>query len=240
LAFDTNSSRPVFIEFKRRGEFSKDALIQLMDYLSWFARDENRLAMLEKTFRQRKPDIEEFIPLIRLVCVVTDIDDRVKNAIYVISNHVKVYSYMVARDTGGNVVLVPKLEVDNSEVEAQPRQPVSEGEFLNRYPHLQEIFSKLRSLLEADASYVDAAVDSLRVKKNRLFAVVRFRKKYIQLELRIGENNVSDPDFKYRKQGASDWGHTKIYPGVDIPSKVVGWIEAARKFVGEEEYAEEI
>ena len=33
LAFDTNSSCPVFIEYKRRGEFSKDALIQLMDYL---------------------------------------------------------------------------------------------------------------------------------------------------------------------------------------------------------------
>lgn len=174
-----------------------------MDYLSWFARDENRMAVLEKIIRQRKPDIEDFVPSIRLICVVTDIDDRVKNAIYVISNHVKVYSYMVARDTGGNVVLVPKLEVDNSEVETQPRQPVSEGEFLKKYPHLHEVFSKLRPYLEKDGAYIDAAVDSLRVKKNRLFAVVRFRRKYIQLELQVGESVVSDPDSKYWHQGAS-------------------------------------
>jgi hypothetical protein len=109
LAFDTNTNRPVFIEYKRRGEFSKDALIQLMDYLSWFARDENRMAVLEKVIRQRKPEIEDIEPSIRLICVVTDIDDRIKNAIYVISNHIKVYSYMVARDTSNNVILVPKL-----------------------------------------------------------------------------------------------------------------------------------
>jgi len=130
LAFDSNNSRPVFIEYKRRGEFSKDALIQLMDYLSWFARDENRMAVLEKRIRQHKPDIEDFEPVIRLICVVTDIDDRIKNAIYVISSHVKVFSYMVARDTSGNVVLVPELEVDNSEVEPQMPQLVSEGELL--------------------------------------------------------------------------------------------------------------
>src|SRR5215207_5823954 len=91
LAFDTSNDRPVFIEYKRRGEFGKDALIQLMDYLSWFARDENRMALLEKIIRQRKPDIEDFDPSIRLICVVTGIDDRIRNAIYAIANHVKVF-----------------------------------------------------------------------------------------------------------------------------------------------------
>ena len=43
LAFDTNTSCPVFVEYKRRGEFGKDALIQLMEYLSWFAKDKNRM-----------------------------------------------------------------------------------------------------------------------------------------------------------------------------------------------------
>jgi RecB family endonuclease NucS len=43
LAFDTNSNEPVFIEYKGVGEFGKDALIQLMDYLSWFIRDEGDL-----------------------------------------------------------------------------------------------------------------------------------------------------------------------------------------------------
>jgi hypothetical protein len=112
-----STARPVFIEYKRRGEFGKDALIQLMDYLSWFSRDENRTAVLERLIKKRKPDVEDFEPFIRLILVVTDIDDRVRNAIYALANHVKVFSYIVARDTAGNVILVPKLEADNSEVE---------------------------------------------------------------------------------------------------------------------------
>ncbi|HZT58898.1 MAG TPA: endonuclease NucS domain-containing protein [Pyrinomonadaceae bacterium] len=233
LAFDSNNSRPVFIEYKRRGEFSKDALIQLMDYLSWFARDENRMAVLEKIIRQRKPDVEDFEPSIRLICVVTDIDDRIKNAIYVISNHVKVFSYMVARDTSNNTVLVPKLEVDNSEVEPQMRQLVSEGELLKKYPHLQEVFSKLKTHLETDGVYSYATARSFRFKKNRVFAKAHFRKRYIQLELRVGEGNVADPDFKYWRQGASDWGYMHIHPSTGVPDKVIGWIEAAKKFSGE-------
>jgi RecB family endonuclease NucS len=66
LAFDTDGNQPVFIEYKRRGQFGKDALIQLMEYLSWFAKDENRLAILEKIIRQHKPDISDFEPHIRL------------------------------------------------------------------------------------------------------------------------------------------------------------------------------
>lgn len=59
LAFDANTTSPVFIEYKRRGQFGKDALIQLMEYLSWFAKDENRMALIEKIIRQQKPDIDE-------------------------------------------------------------------------------------------------------------------------------------------------------------------------------------
>ncbi|MDT7540408.1 MAG: Endonuclease NucS [Acidobacteriota bacterium] len=233
LAFDINSSRPVFIEYKRRGEFSKDALIQLMDYLSWFARDENRIAVLEKRIRQHKPNIGDFVPSIRLICVVTDIDDRIKNAIYVISNHVKVFSYMVARDTSNNIVLVPKLEVDNSEIEAQMRQLVSPDDLLKKHPHLQEAVSKLRTYLETDGVHSYATAHSFRFKKNRVFAIAHFRKKYIQLELRVGENNVADPDFTYWRQGASDWGYTPIYPSTGVPEKIINWIEIAKKFSGE-------
>jgi hypothetical protein len=233
LAFDTNNSCPVFIEYKRRGEFSKDALIQLMDYLSWFTRDENRMAVLEKIIRQRKSDIEDFVPSIRLICMVTDIDDRIKNAIYVISNHVKVFSYMVARDTGNNIVLVPKLEVDNNEVEPQVRQLVSEDELLKKHPHLQETFRNLRPYLETDGVHSYTIANAFRFKKDRAFASVFFTKKYIRLELGVGKNKVADPDFNYWRQGASDWGYTYIYPSTNISEKVINWIEIARRLSGE-------
>lgn len=233
LAFDTLNSRPVFIEYKRRGEFGKDALIQLMDYLSWFSRDENRAAVLERLIKKRKPDVEDFEPFIRLILVVTDIDDRVRNAIYALANHVKVFSYIVARDTAGNVILVPKLEADNSEVEQRLTHAVSEEEILKKHPHLKEIFNELRSHLEKDGAQSYTTARAFRFKKERVFANLRFRKRYIMLELRIGRGAVSDPDFKYWRQGEHDWGYTHVMPGKALPPKVIEWIDKARNFSSE-------
>lgn len=228
LAIDTNTGQPVFVEYKRRGEFNKDALVQLMDYLSWFARDQNRMSILEKTVRKHKPGIEDFEPSIRLICVVTDIDDRVRNAIYAIANHVKVISYLVARDTASNVVLVPRLEVDNAEVERQVGTIATEAELLNKYPHLQKLFNELRLCLEKDGADSYTTRNSFRFRRNRLFAKVGLRRKYIQLELRVGKGAVVDTDFKYWRQGDHDWGYVHIYPSTGVSEKVLSWIDAAR------------
>ena len=231
LALDSNSGSPVFIEYKRRGDFDKDALIQLMDYLSWFARDENRMAILEKIIRRHKPDIDEFEPSIRLICVVTDIDDRIRNAVYAITNHVKVFSYMVARDTANKVVLVPKLELDNGEVEPEVgREAPSEAELLKKHPNLQEIFTSLKSLLEKDGAYgyTTARSRAVRFKKARVFAKAHFQKNHVLLELRVGKGKVSDTDFKYWQKGQSSWGWAHVYPSKGIPDKLAKWIELAR------------
>lgn len=52
LAFDTNTNQPVFIEYKA-GEFGKEALIQLMDYLSWFIRDRSHYDTLKRLIKQK-------------------------------------------------------------------------------------------------------------------------------------------------------------------------------------------
>ncbi len=239
LGFDTNNNQPVFIEYKRRGQFGKDALIQLMEYLSWFAKDENRMAVLERIIRQHKHDIGDFEPYIRLICVVTDIDDQVRNAIYAIANHVKVYSYMVALDTAKKVVLVPKLEVDNSEVEPPIPDPTTEEEILRNYPHLQELYRNLQAHLAKDGTTAYTRANSFRFKKGRLFAKLRFRKKWIQLELRVGKGKVKDTDFKYWRQGESLWGYTYIYPEKGVSEKVIQWIEIARNLTSEVEPGED-
>ncbi len=231
LAFDADTSQPVFIEYKGLGEFGKDALVQLMDYLSWFARDENHMAVLEKIVRHRKPDIGDFEPEIRLICVVAAIDERTRNAIYAVANHVKVFTYMVARDTSNSMVLVPRLEVDNSEVERQVRGAVPEGELLGRHPHLRETFDALRAHLERDGTYGYTTRHSFRFRKERVFAKVHFKKRHLQLELRVGRGKVSDPDFQYWRQGASSWGYTRVHPSEGVSEKVVGWIQLARNYV---------
>jgi hypothetical protein len=186
------------------------------------------MAILEKIIRQRMPAIDDFEPTIRLICVVTDIDDRIRNAIFTIANHVKVFSYMVARDTAKNVVLVPKLELDNGDVEPQVREATSETELLKKHPHLQEIINSLKMHLEKDGAYSYTTARSFRFKKNRVFAKVHFRKDYVLLELRVGKGKVSDADFKYWRQGDSNWGWTHVYPTKGVSEKVANWIELAR------------
>lgn len=233
LAYDSVNSRPVFIEYKGPGAFGRDALIQLMDYLSWFSRDENRMAILEKIIRQRKPEIQDVEPSIVLICVAADIEDRIRNAIYVLANDVKVFTYLIARDTSEKLVLVPRLEVDNTEVEGRVAQAASESDLLNKHPHLQDLFRKLRGPLEKDGASSYTTSKSFRFKKERVFAKLQFRKKYIQLELRVGKGSVADPDFKYWKGGESSWGYVQVYPSNPLPEKVIAWMERARTFVSQ-------
>ncbi len=239
LAFDTNGSRPVIIEYKPPGGFDTEALVQLMDYLSWFTRDENRIAMLEKIIKQHKPEIKDINPSILLICVVADISDRIRNAIYAVNAEVKVFSYVVAKDTAKNIILVPRLEVDNSEVEQLMRSAVPESELLKRHPHLQEVFSRLRSQLETDGVICYTTSNSFRFKKERVFAKAHFRKGYILFELRVGKGVINDPEFKYWRQGESSWGYTHVYPGKDFPSKLTDWIKKARLYVAQKAAEEE-
>lgn len=231
LAYDSVNSRPVFIEYKGPGAFGRDALIQLMEYLSWFSRDENRMAILERIIRQRKPEIQEVEPSIVLICVAADIEDRIRNAIYALANDVKVFTYLIARDTAEKLVLVPKLEVDNTEVEGRVPEVASESDLLNKHPHLQELFRKLREPLEKEGTTSYTTPKSFRFKKNRVFAKLRFRKKYIQLELRVGRGRVMDQDFTYWRGGESSWDYVHVYPSNSLPEKVIDWIDRARNFV---------
>jgi hypothetical protein len=228
LAFDTDNGNPVFIEYKKSGDFGKDALIQLMDYLSWFVRDENRISILEKIIRSKKHDIEYFDPSIRLICVVPDVEDRIRNSIYAITNHVKVFSYMVAKDTADKVILVPKLELDNRDIILPPPPIATETELLAKRPHLKDIFYILKSNLEQDGAICYTTARSFRFKKDRVFAIAHLRKDYIKLGLRVGQGVVSDPNFKYRRQGSSSWGYTEIYPNKELGNKVSEWIEIAK------------
>lgn len=49
------------------------------------------------------------------------------------------YSYVVARDTAGKIIVIPKLEIDNTEVERGPRVSASEDELLKKFPHLHDL-----------------------------------------------------------------------------------------------------
>ncbi len=125
---------------------------------------------------------------------------------------------------------VPKLEVDNTVVERGPRIPANEEELLKKYPHLQDLFDGLKAEMEKNGGEGYITGRTYRCKKHMVFGYGRLRQTFIRLGLRVGTGKVNDPEFKYRRQGASDWGSVALSPSKGIPDKVKNWIDIAREF----------
>jgi hypothetical protein len=116
LALD-DAGCPTFIEYKRPGAFDYNALIQLMDYVSWFLRDKAHFAVLRELitakFKNRKITEE-----IRLILVVSDVSERVKNACFAISCPVVIFTYSLSKLESGDFVVIPKEILNTSEADS--------------------------------------------------------------------------------------------------------------------------
>ncbi|MBX5321083.1 DUF91 domain-containing protein [Candidatus Bathyarchaeota archaeon A05DMB-3] len=229
LAID-EKNRPVFIEYKKVGEFDKDALIQLMDYLSWFTKDEAHISHLEKHIKKKKPDMDKISSEIRLICVVSDVEDRVKNACYVISNPTQIWTYTTIKDEGGDILIIPRIELDNIEREFVISEEVSEDEMLKEYSLLSPLYQELKSFIlslgDVD-SYMTGRNPRFRRRTGRVFATAWFTRKWISLELFVGKGAIESERFTYWKSGESDWGYVHLTPKEGIDEETKTWIKKA-------------
>jgi hypothetical protein len=229
LAID-DKNRPVFIEYKKAGEFDKDALIQLMDYLSWFVKDEAHIVYLEKHIKKKKPDIDKINPQIRLICVVNDVEDRVKNACYVINNPTQVWTYTTIKNESGDILIIPRIELDNTEREFVIPPEISEDEILKEYAALSPLYQELKnyilSLGDVD-SYITGRNPRFRRRTGRVFANVWFTRKWISLELFVGKGVIESERFTYWKSGESDWGYVHLTPKEGLDEEIKRWIKKA-------------
>jgi len=229
LAID-EKNRPVFIEYKKAGGFDKDALVQLMDYLSWFVRDKAHLSYLEKHIKKKKPDFDKISPEIRLVCVVNDVEDRVKNACYVISNPTQIWTYNTIKNESGDILIMPRIELDNTEREFAISEEVTEDEILKEYAALSPLYQELKnyilSLGDVD-SYMTGRNPRFRRRTGRVFANVWFTRKWISLELYVGKGAVESDRFTYWKSGESEWGYVHLTPKEGLNEEIKTWIKKA-------------
>ncbi|MFN3476797.1 MAG: DUF5655 domain-containing protein, partial [Candidatus Methylomirabilales bacterium] len=186
----------------------------------------------EKFIKSKRLDITQFSPEIRLICVVSEIEERVKNACYVISNPVQIITYSATRLESGDILIVPKIEVDNTEVDVAPETPRPEEELIKDHPQLAALYRELRNII---ASFPEVEVyttsRAIRFRQKRVFAKVSFRKNYIFLELRVGPG-VSSERFKYWRRGASPWGYLKISSKDQLDGELKSLIEKAYSFQG--------
>lgn len=230
LAID-EKNRPVIIEYKRGKSFDKDALVQLMDYLSWFVKDETHILSLEKLIKQKNPNIKSINPEIKVILVSGEVDERVKNACFVIQNPVKIVTYTLLKDEKGSIILTPRMELDNTQ-RITPTPPIiSEEEILNKNKRFVEIYRKIKNfitnLAEVESPYtISGEVVRFRRSRGKVFANIWFARRWLSLEIFVGEGVESDR-FKYWKD--SPWGYVRIGKDDEIDDEVKEWIKKAHE-----------
>ena len=235
LAVDVYGT-PVFIEYKREGEFDESALIQILDYVGWFLKDESRVQNLVSHIREKMPGSKvSGQNEIRLLLVVSKIGERVRNACYAVRNPIKVYTYnLIKLDNDKDVSLIPKLELDNEDIESglRQREAPSESDILEKHSNLTDIYNKLKDFINTFDGVTSHTTGSgyvvFKVKKN--FLEVTFQKKQLKLDIEVGTDFVKtamdagDIDGPYNNQSAII---VSLRPGDTIDDGIKHEIEVA-------------
>ncbi len=130
LAID-DQLNPVIIEYKKPGDFDRDALFQLMNYYSWFVADENHIKYLREVVSVSKPDLvpkgEELTNDIRLVAVVSKVSEDIKNACFALYPSVLLVEYRLLKQKDGTIgaSVVSRFEPDSeAKREIKPPKPL--------------------------------------------------------------------------------------------------------------------
>lgn len=231
LALDDNG-QAVFIEYKRPGAFDHNALIQLMDYLSWYQRDKSHFAQLREHILSKLPDQNTAIKdEIRLILVVSDVEDRVKRACYVVDCPITVFSYSVAKLETGETVVIAKEVIDTMDVDARSTQPPPEEEKIV-LPQYAKLWKELRQyFLSMPGVEVYPTRVDMRARSRLVFARVIFRKKHIILRLAIGQGSVDDKRLQYDRREDSNFANILLSSADQVDDQVKKWILLARSFV---------
>ena len=227
LALD-ESGRPVFIEYKIDEKFASDGLIQLMDYLSWFIKIESNFLALREYITKRKSDIEgkTISNDIRLILVISNVDDdRPKNACYSIRNQVQIYTYQVLKENE-DITIIPQLILDNSKIERTIEDTTTEENLIKEHKKLEAPYNDVKVFISSlgDDVLLYAKGGEIRVKRRKNFLIIRFRKRWLMLDMDAGRE-ITDDRFKPWKD--SDWGYVNISNTKEFDQHVKDWVKRA-------------
>lgn len=227
LALD-ESGRPVFIEYKIDEKFASDGLIQLMDYLSWFIKIESNFLALREYITKRKRDIEgkTISNDIRLTLVISNVDDdRLKNACYSIRNQVQIYTYQVLKENE-DITIIPQLILDNSKIERTIEDTTTEENLIKEHKKLEALYNDVKVFISSlgDDVLLYAKGGEIRVKRRKNFLIIRFRKRWLMLDMDAGRV-ITDDRFKPWKD--SDWGYVNIGNTKEFDQHVKDWVKRA-------------
>lgn len=238
LALDDDLN-PVIIEFKRPGTFDRDALIQLMKYYSWFASDENHINYIRRYIRKVKPELlgegEDITSDMRLIAIVSDVEDDVKNACYALAPSILLIGYKLFRYDDKTVGVIPHVILDTSrEYEREITPPKTIDDHFKKREHVRTIYGMLESKLEVIDSSIKPKPTKFYInfytrEGGRGFLGVAVTRSHLRLDFK---GNIESERFKTWASptawGKSGEGGTVFVSNADqIDDELIGWITQA-------------
>lgn len=230
LAVDDDNNA-VIIEFKRMGDFDEDALIQLMNYYSWFAADPNHKLVIDTVIRKVKPDFEGIrdVSEIRLVAIVSNVSDKVKNACWALEPYIKLVSYSMVKTPEG-VGIVPKVVVDTSiGGEKLIRPQKTEEEHLKDHESQRTLYNDIKKVVVGIASDIKlnpAPQNYIGIVGRRTFAAIYFKRRWIRIDILLKPKDVgNNPRLTY--EGSGDWSYVHIESADQIDEELTTWLKLA-------------
>ena len=229
LALD-GAGCPTFVEYKRPAGFDRDALIQLMDYVSWFTRDNTHFSYLREhifaKLRGKTGERVEVKPEVRIILVVSDVEERVKNACFALNCPVKIFTYSLSKLENGDIAVIPKQVFDTAESDTIQTWPPPTEDGIVMQP-FKRVYGELKAYLQSipGVEVYPTRVD-MRARSSQVFALMIFRKKEMILRLRVGRGSIEDPRFRLDQREDSDAGNVRINLSDVIGDQIKGWLNS--------------
>jgi len=226
LAVDQNDNA-VIIEFKKMGDFDGSALIQLMDYYSWFVTDENHQLVLNRIIQNKKPKFSS-INDVRLMAVVSHVSDRVKNACWALDPDIKLISYSIFEDSNNEPHVIPKVILDTSQGgEKLVKPPKTEEDHFKKSPKIKPLYNLLKEKIlqiSDEIKFNPAPRSYIGVLRKRNFLVLYIYPDSIWLDMRIKPKDVNNNKRLEDNPTSRTRSHIEIYSEKDIDDELMSLI----------------
>ncbi len=209
LAIDEEKN-PVIIECKKVGNFDRDALIQLMNYYSWFATDENHIHHLLSIFEGK--GFKDISRDIRLIALVSEVSDEVKNACWALKAPIKLITFSLSKlPNDDEVIVVPRLLLDTSlGGESFVYPPKNEDDHFKANAHMRPLYEKLKkAVLEIDKGIKvnPSPQDYIGFVARKNFCGVHVKKNWLRLDLQLTPEEARNSKYK----SSENWGGWGYY-----------------------------
>lgn len=231
LAID-DENNPVIIEFKKKGDFDEEALIQVMNYYSWFVSDENHVLYLKNLARKSSQKIEDLGSDLRLIIVLSDVKERVKNACWALEPKIKIVEYFISKDSKGEIQIIPKVAIDTSVGgEREVKLPKTEDEHFKGKEDLKQLYDELISIIREKINIKikpnPAPQDYIALANRKNFCGIHIKTKFLRLDLLLTPEEVETNPRLIGHTWNDEWSFVRVSSKNEIDEDLIKWIKIA-------------